>query len=145
MSCCSLAKMGHSKTTWTNFGPILTQFQPPYPLWICTLSTLCHVTPSGLSTHAPLLIHVVIECPPVAKMTSKSSDVTFATAVVQNYYDFSLSNEQLYTLLNISTNIWWTKFMFERVRKHTFVKVWKPVEYSTYLCYEWFKLKNNQD
>ena len=33
------------------------------------LSTLCHVTPCGLSTdpHPPLLVHIVIECPTYIK------------------------------------------------------------------------------
>ena len=52
---------------WAKFIPILT---PPSPLrgqklTFHLLSTLCHVSPCGLSTdpHRPLLVHVVIECP----------------------------------------------------------------------------------
>ena len=49
-------------------GPNLTQYGPPSPSSgqkrvLYTLSTLCHMTPCGLSTDPPLplFVHVVIE------------------------------------------------------------------------------------
>ena len=77
MLCCLKDEapkiMGHSTTAWIQFYPILT---PPPPSsgqkWMFyILSTLCHVTPCGLSAdpQPPLLVHVVIECPLISYNT----------------------------------------------------------------------------
>ena len=51
--CIEEPSGGHSTTTWTKSYPVLTHPTPLQKWTFYILSTLCHVTPRGLSTEPP--------------------------------------------------------------------------------------------